>query len=342
MRSHEVVRGKSPPFHSGWDEWIAENLARGVSRSKLADRLLLRGFEYSFVHERLDQIEQSPLLNCIRVALDREQKLSELLNTLGRLQALGQNDLRIEELNNPEPEAFYRDFVYRNRPVVCRELVAHWPALDRWGPDYFLATLGDIDIEISDRRTSDPRFEDNFRSHVTPTTLRTFVERLKNGGKTNEFYLCAKHNLLTRAGSEDLLEDFDYPAHLLDESVPKARASIWFGPAGTWTPFHHDASNILFCQVKGTKILRLVSPTYLPRVYNDRKCFSNVDPRDIDEDRFPLMRNVPVLSVRVSSGDALFLPVGWWHCVEALDMSISISLGNFKLPCEANVWKWRD
>ena len=36
-----------------------------------------------------------------------------------------------------------------------------------------------------------------------------------------------------------------------------------------------------------------------------------------------------VINPTIGPGEAIFLPVGWWHHVEALDVSISMSFTNF-------------
>jgi hypothetical protein len=40
----------------------------------------------------------------------------------------------------------------------------------------------------------------------------------------------------------------------------------------------------------------------------------------------------PVLETIIGPGEAIFLPVGWWHQVEALDLSASMSFTNFRRP----------
>jgi ribosomal protein L16 Arg81 hydroxylase len=38
----------------------------------------------------------------------------------------------------------------------------------------------------------------------------------------------------------------------------------------------------------------------------------------------------PVIETVIGPGDALFLPVGWWHAVEALSLSVSVSFTSFQ------------
>lgn len=329
-----------PEYHAGWDKWIAENAVRGVPRHKLRTVMYRKGFDRKFVDQRLSDILSHPLLKVATHWADRYHKFSSLLNTLSHLQDSQFHAEPVDTVDHLDAADFYSTYVVRNNPVLVKGLVAKWPAVDRWSGEYFLDRLGDVSIDVSDHRDADPKFEDNFPSHVATVFLSEFVRRVR-AGPSNNCYVCAKHNFLAIPEAATLLDDFSYPDGYLDNTMPKSKASLWWGPERTWTPFHHDASNNLFCQVKGIKLLHLVAPVHLPRLYNNRACFSDVDPREINFDRFPEMRGVPIKQAVVNAGDALLIPVGWWHCVEALEESISLSLCNYKLPRNANVWSWR-
>ena len=52
----------------------------------------------------------------------------------------------------------------------------------------------------------------------------------------------------------------------------------------------------------------------------------------------PEIRRVDALiDLELAPGEVLFVPVGWWHHVRALDWSITLSLTNFVFP---NRYKW--
>jgi hypothetical protein len=201
--------------------------------------------------------------------------------------------------------------------------------------------LGDTEVEITADRESDSRFEDNFTHHVKRCRFGEFAAMLEERGETNDFYLVSKNGLLQYPAAAPLLADFHVPEALEESGNAAMDGALWIGPAGTCTPLHHDACNILFTQVLGRKRVYLVPPLYIPRLYNDRTCFSSVDLERLDYARFPLVQSVPVQTVELGPGDALFIPVGWWHQVRSLDVSISLSFTGFRLPRKAHVWPWR-
>jgi len=68
----------------------------------------------------------------------------------------------------------------------------------------------------------------------------------------------------------------------------------------------------------------------IANMYNQRHCFTPVDGRDIDFRRFPDVARAQVLECVLEPGEVLFLPVGCWHFVEALDVSITVAFTNFR------------
>ena len=84
--------------------------------------------------------------------------------------------------------------------------------------------------------------------------------------------------------------------------------------------------------------MRLISPLDSPYVYNHRHCYSQVDLDNIDYDRFPLFRNVRVTDVVLNPGQVLFLPVGWWHHVTGMDVTITMTFTNFVFDNDFYSW----
>jgi hypothetical protein len=72
-------------------------------------------------------------------------------------------------------------------------------------------------------------------------------------------------------------------------------------------------------------------------LYNDIGVFSPVDCDAPDLARWPLFEKAAMREVVLSPGEVLFIPVGWWHHVRALDVSITVSFTNFRF---ANHYEW--
>ncbi len=331
--------GRQQEYHEGWDHWIVENLARGVSRRTLAARLVARGFGADFSTRRITALHSSPAFKSAVQMLRSLEKTRELLNVLGNLQACDARSVAV--VDEIDPGAFYEKYVFKNEPVVLRGLTKGWRAMERWTPRYFAAEFGHVDVEITADRELDARFEENFAHHVRRCRLDGYVKMIEDGGETNDYYLVSKNRLLGKPALAPALADFMPPPGFVDEAMPPSEASLWLGPGGTVTPLHHDACNILFSQIFGRKRVRLIAPLYLPRLCNTRTCFTSFDPENPDWRRFPGIEGVPIRIVELGPGDTLFIPVGWWHHVRALSPSISLSFTRFKLPRNAHVWTWR-
>ena len=331
-------RPRELPAH--WQEWLAENLMRGVRPDALkavTDRNALDG---RLVDETMERIGVSPIFAAGYKIGQRKQKFTTLLEALSKLYRQSGYAESFQKIDRLPAAKFYRDFYHRNRPVVVRGLMSDWPALKRWTPTFFGRRFGEVEIEITDGRNADARFEDNFEAHRSRIKMKDYVNRITRGGPTNDCYLVAKNFLLEREEFKELYKDFRCPKGYLEPATVQGRARIWFGPQGTLTPLHHDACNILFAQIRGRKRVQLISPYDLERVYNDRNCYSSVDLENIDYEKFPLMKDVSIIDVVLHPGEFILLPIGWWHWVRSLDISLSISFTNFCVS-ENIVWGYR-
>ena len=112
-----------------------------------------------------------------------------------------------------------------------------------------------------------------------------YVERVRAAERSNDFYLVANNHLLDRPAAAQLWQDFDFARPPLDGATADGKAFLWFGPAGTITPLHHDLMNVLFVQLCGRKHFTLLAPAVTPRVYNEVGVYADVDPENPDDRR---------------------------------------------------------
>jgi hypothetical protein len=321
---------------SSWVNWIAENQARGVAEADIAEVLAANGFDPQFAQQEVLRRATQPDSLVAAGTAQRLGKLEALMSIYSELWR-GPGSWGVDRVSEIDSDVFFRWYYSTNRPVVLKDRMKNWAALQRWTPDYLRARCGDEVVEVMMGRTGDPQYEINCERHKTSMCLSRFVDLVESAGDTNDFYMVANNRTLESGNMRVLLNEIDLFDGILDPARTAARLFLWFGPAGTVTPLHHDSMNVLLAQVLGRKVVTLIPSFETPLVYNHVGVYSEVDYEAPDYDRYPLFRNVSSLEVVLQPGEALFIPVGWWHHVRSLDVSISVSFTNFLAP---NDYAW--
>jgi hypothetical protein len=264
-------------------------------------------------------------------------KLEWLLTSLERQRALAGE--AVIPHGPPMPSEAFRDRHYAvNRPVVMQGALQGWSALARWTPDYLKAVVGAAPVQVQLDRTADADFERHMAAHANMLAFDAFIDRISRPDAGNEAYLTAYNAAANAEALAPLHADLGFLDAYLSRDVAEPHGMMWIGPRGTFTPLHHDLTNNLLLQLVGRKVLLLAAPGETPRLYNDHHVYSRV--RDLTEpdivDRFPKLDGVRVHRVQLNPGDALFIPLGWWHQVKALDFSVTITHTNFLWPNDAS------
>ncbi|KAI7901102.1 uncharacterized protein BX663DRAFT_437706 [Cokeromyces recurvatus] len=249
------------------------------------------------------------------------------------------------ELNYPikrldEPPSFESFLEHCNQDVptpfiIPSGVIDHWPAFNEhpWGSvEYLLSIAADrvVPIEIGSQYT-----DSNWQQ--TMMRFSDFVNRhiLKQEKEKVPAYL-AQHDLFYQIPSLEkdiLIPDYCYIKPNLNELYLSHAEDViknaWFGPKGTISPLHQDPYHNLLCQVVGSKYLRLISPQQTSLVYPREGLMTNtsqVDVEDVNEEQFPLFKEVNYVECVLKEGEVLYIPPKWWHFVKSLETSFSVSL----------------
>lgn len=306
---------------------LAEGLAVGEDDAALHRRLITAGVSAATANYEIGRLTKDPMAMMLRRLARRSGKQAWLLANQRRLALEAEGGFALDVVNRPDPDDFYHQYYETNRPAKLVGIVDHWPALTRWSLDHFAAAAGGVVVEAQVERESDPDYEISKEAHRRQLRFEEFVDWLRGDKSSNDIYLTAYNSGANAAALAPLWGDLA-PINILKRGESRD-GFFWLGPRGTLTPWHHDLTNNLLVQVMGRKRVRLAAPWAFAQMRNSRHCFSDWANQSLpagpgDEERPPVLETV------IAPGEAIFLPVGWWHQVEALDVSTSMSFTNFR------------
>ena len=258
--------------------------------------------------------------------------------------------------SHPSLEAFQVHLNNYMTPLLLLDTIDDWPAMRTWqDPTHLLRlTLGGrrcVPVEIGETYT-----HADWRQEIMP--LRKFMHDYLLPIDPKEIGYLGQHNLfhqIPRLQRDIQTPDYCYttppessPASRLGlpfvPPVDEPQKNIWLGPKGTRTPLHTDPYHNIFCQVVGYKYVRLYPPEATGSVYPrgvdenginesntsevdirlDRTQTSNVAVEEAH--RFPMFfAQTDLREVIMGPGECLYIPAGWWHYIESLTASYSVS-----------------
>lgn len=322
----------------GWRRWAAVALMKGTPLTEVLSILAAQGFPESDSIRYCATLFDHPALDAGKLLAEQLAKINSVLTMRETMRALSDVPLDVDRRSGLTQKEFLDQYYSQNLPVFMTDVCDEWPARSLWDADYLVEKLGSTEVEVQTGRESDPDYEVNSNHHKFNMPFDEYAAKIKAASHSNDMYLTANNKLLSTEAALPLWDDIDLDERFLGPDPKHTHAFLWFGPAGTVTPLHHDSVNVLFNQVDGWKHFILIPSLEIHRVYNNLAVYSAVDPLRPDFDQYPLFRDVQQIHLDVGPGQSLFIPTGWWHHVESMEESISISFTNFAFSNEID-WK---
>lgn len=310
----------SGPLADAWVGWLSENLLRGLSPEDLAGALMAQGLTAEEARAAVDAVRTSPILAAARTLLARSAGVEQAARLTRELAG------PVAEVRALDEDTLHRAHWTAHRPVVLRGGARSWPAL-RWTLPDLLARHGAVEVTVLDgrRRRWDWWVEREAITRRAP--LGALLRRMATD-EGDDWYCDGRTHLLDEPALAPLRADLGLLPGLRGDGAP----SLWLGPRGTLTPLHHDQSTGWLAQLVGTKRVWLASPLE-PALFDTAVgLYNRADPR---APRAGALSGVAFSTVDLEPGDALLIPVGWWHQVEATSPSVSASMGGFRWPNHA-------
>ena len=311
-----------------WVEWAAHNLALGVAKSKVLDEMVRGGLPDRQAHAVVNEVLTSAIFWATKRIGGDLKKWTVLSDALLELESRSFDPASVPRVKNLSSAAFLRDYYALNRPVIIEDVVEHWPARTKWNLDFFRKHYGKETVTYQKGR-SDIDYRDSFIDHGVSGLFSDYINLIASGKATNDYYLIAHDRLLDRPSFAPLLGDIGFDHRYFDGVNTHARVFFWLGPKGSVTPLHRDLGNVYLAQILGRKSIKLIPSKQMHRVYNSVGYHSDVDFENYSLQDYPLLRDACIAEVTVNPGDLLFIPLGWWHHVKALDISVTVTGNNF-------------
>lgn len=243
-------------------------------------------------------------------------------------------------LSSPTLRQFLEAAFTPQLPLRIQNSIAHWPALSRWANLKYLweaAGLSTVPVETTGNGGGGAASEGGYLSptfDIKCVQLRDYIEEL-GAGRVDCGYL-AQFALFEDTLLPSLRGDFTVPDLIAgtykseEEALQDPFIQAWLGPPGTYTPLHYDATHNLLAQVVGCKRVRLfpphspslkghIAPPPLGNTSTLTQAAITALGRQVD------VHTPPPLECILEPGDVLFIPRGWWHEVESLTISASVS-----------------
>lgn len=243
------------------------------------------------------------------------------------------------DLNNPrlfsglfrDVPAIARWFINSETVPGAHELRSSY--LDKYGSAF-------VPLELTRSAVNDPDAKQNSSFERFDAPLSLLLSQMTSSDKTLALYLaqCPLYDL-----PSDLQADLPTPDLIARIGRGDIYASsLWMGRPPTKTPLHRDPNPNLFVQLAGRKVVRLMKPEYGRRLYErlgTGRGHANIRGEEmmaggemerlesaIWDDDNTRDSNIDGLEAVLESGDALFVPLGWWHAVHGVGSGANASV----------------
>lgn len=239
---------------------------------------------------------------------------------------------KILEYRNLAPSQFFDEIVPAQIPVVIRDFAKHWPlvkAAKNTPQDFVSYLMKFYTGEKANVLLGHPNIKGRF-FYTDDMKGTNFIQ----GDERLDLFLgrlldLIKKEIYPAISIQNILPSYILPK-LVDENnsefFPNIEPRLWLGNQATVCA-HYDGSDNVACVVAGCREFILFSPDQVANLYPGSLNFtpagtpvSLVNLHNPDFDRYPLFKVAlnNAYSAVLYPGDAVFIPMLWWHHVDSL------------------------
>lgn len=240
---------------------------------------------------------------------------------------------KIPEYRGLPAQKFFEEISPAQQPVVIRGFAQYWPlvASAQKSPQDFSAYLMRFYTGKKARIFVAPPSANKRFYYNDDMTGVNYI----SGEERVDLFLGRLLELMDREGCPAISMQNSLPSEILpglieenaSDYFPEVEPRLWVGNEGIVSA-HYDGSDNIACVVAGRRRFVLFPPEQIGNLYPGPINFtpagaptSMVNLNDPDFDRYPLLKTAlaNAWSVELEPGDAIFIPMLWWHHVESLE-----------------------
>ncbi len=237
------------------------------------------------------------------------------------------------------PDLFRHEFQSQNKPVILTDAFSDAVPVDA---EKLMSFVGEMEVPVrvyGSERFITPKEEWKNYCEIRKMTVNDYCDLLLNGtAKRDSIYLAmvdmgaTPFRRVIGPGIDRIAERTGLRRQLPND------VNVWVGPSGHVEPLHYDGQDGTLSQFRGTKRVSLFPPHVQEGLYPFEMSHGGLTPNfsqvyidQPDFDKFPLMRSAlpERRTLDLAEGETLYMPVGWWHEIEALGNDYICSVNRF-------------
>ena len=242
-------------------------------------------------------------------------------------------------LNQLTPDLFRHEFQSQNKPVILTDAFNDSVPVNI---ESLNAHVGEMEVSVrvyGPERLKTPKAEWASYCEMRNMTVSEYCSLLVNGtAKRESIYLA-----MVEMGATPLRRVIGPGIDRIAEKTGLRRqlpndVNVWVGPGGHVEPLHYDGQDGTLSQFRGTKRVSLFPPRVQEGLYPFEMSHGGLTPNfsqvyidQPDFEKYPLLHSAlsERRTVDLAEGETLYMPVGWWHEIEALGNDYICSVNRF-------------
>ena len=260
------------------------------------------------------------------------------------------NSIERISVNYLSPEIFFNEFQRQNKPVILTDAFSDSVPVDA---EKLMSLVGSMEVPVrvyGPERFHTPKADWKNYCEIRQMTVTEYCELLKSGVAKRDYIYLAMIDMGKTPFRGIVGPGIDLIAQKtgLRRQMPND-VNVWVGPGGHVEPLHYDGQDGTLSQFRGTKRISLFPPSIQEGLYPFEMSHGGLTPNFSqvyidrpDFDKFPRLRAALTERriVDLAEGETLYMPVGWWHEIEALGNDYICSVNRFwKVD---PIWRYRE